>query len=183
VPSRAAFSRALPVLLRPGVRSEFKENAVGWAGAYLGVFAAIMAAAVVVGLDGMRRGDRPGDVTISVVMSRFQHPDELCPAAMVTVRNPGPVPVLVGLTVRRYWAPAWLGGNPLIVRVPRATIRGRLWPARQAVVGVLAAGDAGRWLVPVPHGGLTRRVVAVAGQTGGRLRVLARMIEPLQLAA
>ena len=156
---------------------------MGWAAAYLGVITVTMAAAVLVGLDGVRRGDRPGDVTISVVMSRFQHPDELCPAAVVTVRNPGPVPVLVGLTARRCWAPAWLVGNPLIVRVPRVTTRGRLRPARQAVVGVLAAGDAGRWLIPVPHGGLTRRVVAVAGQAGGRLRVLARLIEPFPLAA
>jgi hypothetical protein len=140
---------------------------------------AVMTAAILLGLEGLRRGDRPGDVTVSAVMSRFQHPDECCPAAVVTVRNPGSVPVLVGLTARRYWTPAWLGGNPLIVRVPRLTKRGRLRPARQAVVGVLAAGDAGRWLIPVPHGGLTRRVVAVAGQAGGRLRVLARMIEPI----
>lgn len=144
-----------------------------------GAFVVVMAGAIVMGLEGVRRGDRPGDVTISAVMSRFQHPDKRCPAAVVTVRNPGPVPVLVGLTARRSWAPSWLGAGPLIVRVPRLTNRGRLRPARQAVVGVIAAGDAGRWLVPVPRGGRARRVVAVAGQAGGRLRVLARLIEPV----
>jgi len=152
---------------------------VAWLAAYLGVPVVTMTAAVLIGLEGMRRGDRPGDVTISVVMSRFQHPEMRCPAAVVTMRNPGPVPVLVGLTARRSWVPSWLRPEPLIVRAPRLTNRRWLKPGRQAIVGVLAAGDAARWLVPVPRGGMTRRMVAVIGQAGGRLRVLARLIEPV----
>jgi hypothetical protein len=151
---------------------------VDWMAACLGVFAAGLVVAIAASMEGWRRGDRPGDVTVSAVMSRFQHPEMLCPAAVVTVRNPSSVPVLVGLTSRRSWAPSWLLPDPLIVRVPLLTTRGRVLPGRQAVVGVLAAGDAGRWLVPVPRGRIARRVVAVAGQAGGRLRVLARLIEP-----
>lgn len=152
---------------------------MAWMTAFLAVFISALAAVIVLGIEGVRRGDRPGDVTISAVMSRFQHPEMRCPAAVVTVRNPGPVPVLVGLTARRSWVPFWLHGDPLIVRVPFLTTRPRLLPARQSVVGVLAAGDAGRWLIPVPRGRIARQAVAVAGQAGGRLRVLARLIEPV----
>lgn len=156
---------------------------MAWLGTYLGVCAVAMAAAILAGLEGMRRGDRPSDVTISAVMSRFQHPELRCPAAVVTMRNPGKVPVLVGLTTRRSWVPYRFHPDPLIVRVPRLTTRrGRLKPGRQAVVGVLAAGEAGRWLIPVPRGRVTRRVVAVIGQAPGRLRVLARLIDPIPAA-
>jgi hypothetical protein len=69
---------------------------------------------------GLRAGDRPGDAAVAAVLVPGPRP-----AIIATVRNPGDVPVVAGLTVRRPLLPGWPGagwpGAGLTVRVPRRT--------------------------------------------------------------
>jgi hypothetical protein len=130
----------------------------------------LLAAALIVTMAGIRAGDRPGDVTVTARMGRVEHPEGCWRVVVATVRNPGPEPVLVGLSVRGTVLPSWLGSG-LTVAVPRRTTRRRLRPGRQAVLGVTGPGATGQWQVPVATRLPRCRLVAVAGQAG-RLRVL-----------
>ena len=138
---------------------------------------AVLAAGLVLAWAGLRTGDRPGDVAVTAVMSTAVQPDGCRPVAIAAVRNPGPVAVLVGLSVRASWLPAWLEAG-LTVSVPARTTRPGLRPGRHAVLGVVEPGAQARWPVPVPaprpgRGHRRRyRLTAVAGQAGGRLRVI-----------
>lgn len=120
---------------------------------------------------GLRAGDRPGDVVVTAALGTVSQPDGSAAVAVATVRNPAPGPVLVGLSVRPCHLPRWLGTG-LTVSVPRRTTRAALRPGRQAVVGVAAAMSVASWQVPVPATGRRWRLVAVAGQEHGRLRVI-----------
>jgi hypothetical protein len=119
---------------------------------------------------GVRAGDRPADAAVHVRLSESGQPDSARPVLIVTVRNPGTVPLLAGFSVARRQLPGWLDAG-MTVHVPRRTIRRRYRAARQEVVGVVPAGTGSSFAVPVPV--LARRylLTAVLGQGGGRLRV------------
>jgi hypothetical protein len=131
----------------------------------------VMAAAIALALAGFRAGDRPGDATVTAVLDDVPHPDGPQRVVVATVRNPGPVPVLVGLSVHRRRVPGWLGAG-MSVTVPRRTRRPRYRPGVQATVGVVGPGESACWSVPAPRSGRHCHLVAVIGQSGRRLRVV-----------
>jgi hypothetical protein len=119
---------------------------------------------------GLRTGDRPGDSAVAAELAPGPRP-----AIIATVRNPGDVPLMAGLTVRRRLLPGWLDGD-LTVRVPRRTARRRYLAGAQDTVGAVPArGQAGFRLTARGAGPGARRryrLTAVVGQAGGRLRVI-----------
>ncbi|HEY4464422.1 MAG TPA: hypothetical protein VGN41_17280 [Streptosporangiaceae bacterium] len=130
-----------------------------------------MAGVIALALAGFRDGDRPDDATVTAVLKSVPHPDGPQRIVIATVRNPGAVPVLAGLSARRSRVPGWLGAG-LSVTVPRRTRRRRYGPQAQATVGVVGPGDSAHWAVPVPGAGRRCDLIAVIGQSGGRLRVI-----------
>ena len=128
-------------------------------------------ALLMAGLKGLRDGDRPLDVTVRAAPSRARHPEGAPRSVLAWVHNPGPVPVLVGLSVRRTRMPGWLAPG-LNARVPLRTGHRRFGPQAQDTVGVVAPGEHEGWPVTAPAGGRRGRLVAVIGQAGGRLRVI-----------
>jgi hypothetical protein len=121
------------------------------------------------GLQGLRDGDRPLDVTVRA--GPAGHPEGAPRAVLAWVHNPGPVPVLVGLSVRRSHRPGWLS-PALNARVPWRTRHPKFGPQAQDTVGVVAPGESEGWPVAAPGRGQRGRLVAVVGQANGRLRVI-----------
>jgi hypothetical protein len=123
---------------------------------------------------GLRAGDRPGDAAVAAELTPGPRP-----AIIATVRNPGDVPLIAGLTVQRRLLPGRLDGG-LTVRVPRRTARRKYLAGAQDTVGVVPArGQAGFRLAVLITGrgggpAVRRRyrLTAVVGQAGGRLRVI-----------
>lgn len=89
--------------------------------------------------------------------------------------NNGPSPVLVGLSVRAElwtgWCRAWRSSK--ITSWPG---RRRYRIGRQGTIGVIPANGTARLPVQVPAGPGWCRVVAVAGEAGGHLRVISLRI-------
>jgi hypothetical protein len=119
---------------------------------------------------GLRAGDHPGDAAVAAVLVPGPRP-----VIAAAVRNPGDVPLLAGLTVRRQRLPGWLDAGHT-VRVPRRTARRKFLPGAQDTVGVVPAGGQAQFRVAASGGGLAARrryrLTAVVGQAGGRLRVI-----------
>ena len=116
---------------------------------------------------GLRAGDRPGDAAVAVTLDPGPRP-----VIIATVRNPGDVPLVAGLVVRRQRLPGWFWRWPdgAGAQADRpAEVPGRGAGHR----GVVPAGDrpSSGWR-PAPPGGRRYRLTAVIGQAGGRLRVI-----------
>jgi hypothetical protein len=126
---------------------------------------------------GLRAGDRPEDVTVTAAVAATAQPDGVLPVVVATARNPGASAVLVGLSVYRRRLPTWMTGG-VTVTVPRRTLRGRSRLDRQAVLGVVDAGQVAQWRVPVPAGARRCRLVAAIGQRDGRLRLISLPVPP-----
>ena len=124
---------------------------------------------------GLRAGDRLGDAKVSAVLGAVPgpagQPGGPKPVVIVTVRNPGDVSLLAGLSARRRLIPGWLDGG-LTVHVPRRTARRRFRAPAHDVTGIVPAGTDARFSVPVASVARRYRLTAVIGQSGGRLRVL-----------
>jgi hypothetical protein len=140
------------------------------------VAVAMLLTLLAAGLKGLRDGDRPSDATVRAAPARTGppgagHPDGAPRSVLAWVHNPGPVPVLVGLSVHRSRRPGWLS-PPLNARVPLRTGHPRFGPQAQQVVGVVAPGESEGWPVAAPGRGRRGRLVAVIGQANGRLRVI-----------
>jgi hypothetical protein len=131
---------------------------------------------------GIRAGDRPGDATVTAEAQDTGQPDEPRPVIIATVRNPGRVPLVAGFSARRRLVPGWLDAG-MTVSVPRRTGRRRFRPGSQAVVGVIEAGAAASFGVPVPARARRYRLTAVIGQASGRLRVFRVPVSPESAAA
>jgi hypothetical protein len=139
------------------------------------VFAALVVFAMFLEAAGSRAGDRRGDATVRAVLGDAGQPDEPRPVVIATIRNPGPVPVLAGLSVRRSFVPERLDPGTSVA-VPRRTAwrrgaRRRLSATAHATVGVVPAGETAELTVPVRRLGRRYRLTAIIGQDGGRLRV------------
>jgi hypothetical protein len=121
---------------------------------------------------GFRNGDRPGDALVTTVPLAGPVPSgRTAPAtAAVLVRNPTGTPVLVGLTARAAFLPAWLA-LPHDVSVPRWTLRGKFTPERYECVGVVLAAGATEFAVPALARARRTVLTVAVGQEGGRLRV------------
>ena len=124
---------------------------------------------------GFRNGDTPGDARVSALLAAGTGPARTGPAGtgpliVATVRNPSGTPVLAALQVRRALLPAWLAGQTGI-RVPRWTKGRKFRPGAYATIGVVAAGGAAEFPVPVPQRAHRYLLSVAVGQEGGRLRV------------
>jgi hypothetical protein len=124
---------------------------------------------------GLRAGDHPGDASVAAVLGPGPRP-----VIIATVRNPGDVPLMAGLTVRRQPLPGLLDPG-LTVRVPRRTARRKFLAGAQDTVGVVPAGGQAEFRLTAPallartgpaRIGRRYRLTAVVGQAGGRLRVI-----------
>ncbi|HEX4832138.1 MAG TPA: hypothetical protein VH478_13725 [Trebonia sp.] len=136
----------------------------------LGVGAATLAGLTWLAILGVRDGDRPLDVVVRAELHHAGQPDERRPVVVAEVRNPSAAPVLAGLVARRAVLPGWLAGR-MAVTTPRRTRRRGLRPSRYETVGVVAAGVAVRFTVPVARDGRAYWLTVAAGQSGGRLRL------------
>jgi hypothetical protein len=125
---------------------------------------------------GFRNGDRPGDALVTTAPEAGPAP------ATVLVRNPSGTPVLVGLTARAAFVPAWLT-MPHDVSVPRWTLRGKFDPERCDCVGVVPAGGAAEFAVPARARAYSAVLTIAIGQEGGRLRVHRLRLGPAGLPA
>jgi hypothetical protein len=134
--------------------------------------AGMLAALYYLAVLGFRNGDRPGDALVTTVPLADPVPlAGTAPAAVaVLVRNPTGTPVLVGLTARAAFLPAWLA-MPHDVSVPRWTLRGKFDPERYECVGVVPAGGATEFAVPALARARRTVLTVAVGQEGGRLRV------------
>jgi hypothetical protein len=119
---------------------------------------------------GLRAGDHAGDAAVGAVLGPGPRP-----VIIATVRNPGDVPLVAGLTVRRQPLPGLLDPG-LTVRVPRRTARRNFLAGEQDTVGVVPAGGQAEFRMAPPalltRTGRRYRLTAVVGQAGGRLRVI-----------
>jgi hypothetical protein len=119
---------------------------------------------------GLRAGDHAGDAAVGAVLGPGPRP-----VIIATVRNPGDVPLVAGLTVRRQPLPGLLDPG-LTVRVPRRTARRKFLAGAQDTVGVVPAGGQAEFRLAAPalpaRTGRRYRLTAVVGQAGGRLRVI-----------
>lgn len=127
---------------------------------------------------GLRAGDRPEDVAVAAAMAETVQPDGVLPVVVATARNPGDTPVLVGFSVHRRWLPTWMTGG-VTVTVPRRTLRRRTRCDRQAVLGVVDAGEVAQWRVPAPARARRCRLLAAIGQPDGRLRLVSLAVAPV----
>lgn len=119
------------------------------------------------GIAGLRNGDQPGDSRVSALVAAGAGGN---PLIFATVRNPSATPAVTALRVRRGFVPGALAGK-FSVRVPRWTKGRRFRPGAYETVGVVPAGGATEFPVPL-YRRAHRYVLTVAvGQQGGRLRV------------
>jgi hypothetical protein len=118
---------------------------------------------------GIRDGDRPGDVRVSVEPWTSGQPDERRPVLIALIRNPSAAPVMAGLTARRAWIPAWLA--PGGVTVPLRTARRGLLASSYDTVGIVPASGTARFAVPVERAARRYRLTAAVGQREWRLRL------------
>jgi hypothetical protein len=96
-------------------------------------------------------------------------------AVIVSIANPGTLPVLVGLTVRRQRCPGWLGLRHR-TRVARRTVARRYRADRHRIIGIVPANAASVLAVPFSANRGRQRVVAIIGQSDHRLRVISTTI-------
>jgi len=118
---------------------------------------------------GFRQGDRPLDARISAQLQDAGQPDERRPVIVAAVDNPSGAVVMVGLAARPSKIPALL--SPGGICVPALTSRRGLRADAYETVGVVPAHGGARFTVPVTATGRRYRLVAVIGQSGGRLRL------------
>ena len=119
---------------------------------------------------GLRAGDQPGEALLLDVA-----PLTAPRGALVTVRNPGKVPVIVAMSLRRAGPRLRLDG-PAYARTRSGSTASELLAGRQTAVGLLDAGETQTFVVPA-EAPIPRRaeLVAVIGQRD-RLRTLHRLV-------
>ena len=114
---------------------------------------------------GLRAGDQAGDATVSAAADAGQL------TVIAVVRNPGDVPLVAGFSARRRLLPVWFSAG-MTVRVPRRTTRRKFRAGAHETVGVVPAASRAEFRLPVDTPARRYLLIAVVGQTGGRLRVL-----------
>lgn len=149
----------------------------------LGVVVAVLLVGVLVLIPlGLREGEKPGDAVIVAIAPGRGRPGWSCAPATrsrvvkVTVRNPGALPLLVGMTLRRPRFRLHLEtGTYVRLRTRRATAD--LLPSRQATVGVVRPNEDASFEVAANRRlGRRAELVVVMGQPG-RLRTVHRAVE------
>jgi hypothetical protein len=113
-------------------------------------------------------GPRPGDAAVTAVSPIVDRPGDGQTVVSVAIANPGPAPVLVGLSLRRKLLP----GRRTRTRAVRRTARRCYHASRQTAVAAVPDRAISRLWVPVPGPRRRYRLVAVIGQPDGRLCVV-----------
>jgi hypothetical protein len=113
-------------------------------------------------------GPRPGDAAVTAVSPIVDRPGDGQTVVSVAIANPGPAPVLVGLSLR----PKLLPGRRTRTIAVRRTARRCYHASRQTVVAAVPDGEISRLWVSVPGARRRYRLVAVIGQPDGRLCVI-----------
>lgn len=113
---------------------------------------------------------RPFDPTMTILFTILVPHGQGESVVVTSIDNPGPRPVLAGLSIRRRRCPAWL--DPWLGTGARRTAGRRYCADRQAALGIVPVG--GISVLPVHFAAIRRRyrVVAVIGQPGRRPRVI-----------
>lgn len=113
----------------------------------------------------------PYDVSVTVLFA-YLATDGAGESSVITlIDNPGPSPVLAGLSVSRRLGPAWGGAGPR-ERFAERTARRRYRAGKQAIIGIVPADGMRVLPVHFPPAHRRYRVVAVIGQADRRLRVI-----------
>jgi len=136
----------------------------------LGLSGLLLAGVVLLVPLGLRTGDRSGDALLLDVQ-----PAPADRSALVTLTNPGRLPVLVGMSLRRPGLRLRFEG-PGYVRVRNGQTSSDLLAGRQSCIEVLEPGETATFAVPAEAG--TRRraeLVVVIGQAC-RLRTIHRLV-------
>jgi hypothetical protein len=134
------------------------------------VIAAMLVGVVMLIACGFRAGDKTEDAVLVNLESRM-HPR----GVEVTVENPGPAAVLVGLTLRRPGIRLGLEG-PAYARLRSKRTTRDLLPSHMATIGVVEAGQTERFVVPADFRlGRRSELVAAIGQQR-RLRTIHRSV-------
>ncbi|HVT69269.1 MAG TPA: hypothetical protein VHF26_16075 [Trebonia sp.] len=118
---------------------------------------------------GIRDGDRPDDVRVSVEAWTAGQPDEQRPVLIAEIRNPSAAPVLAGLTARRSRTPGLLAAST--VSVPLRTTRRGLRADDHDTVGIVPEFGTARFTVPVESAARRYRLTVAVGQRDRRLRL------------
>ncbi|HEX3963986.1 MAG TPA: hypothetical protein VHZ03_46300 [Trebonia sp.] len=139
--------------------------------ALIAILAAAIAAGAAVVMNAVDRRaacalPRPVDATAAVAFTLEDWPTPGEAAIAVIITNPGPVPVLAALSLRRAPLP---GGRPRTV-LARWTSRPRYRPGRQAAMAAVQEESMGGLCVPVSRHRRFRLVIVI-GQSDGRLLV------------
>ena len=130
------------------------------------LMAAMLVGVVMLIAFGFRAGDKTEDAVL-VNSDCRSHPRSV----EVTLENPGPAAVLVGLKLRRRGIRLGLEG-PAYARVRTKRTSRELLPSCMATIGVVEAGQTESFLVPADPGlGRRAELVAVIGQQR-RLRTI-----------
>lgn len=119
---------------------------------------------------GVREGDGLDDALLVAV-----EPHPVPRGVRATIANPGALPVIVGLSLRRPGLRLRLEGG-VYVRIASGGTTGELLPSHQTVMGALAPGQSATFVVPADPG-LRRsaELAAVVGQRT-RLRTIHRLV-------
>lgn len=112
--------------------------------------------------------ERPDDATVTAVFTIADRPSDGQTVVAVVIANPGRVPVLAGLSLRR----ALLPGRYTRATTGSRTTRRRYQAARHEVVAAVPDDAISRICVPVPGTRSRYRLVVVIGQSDGRLRII-----------
>ena len=119
---------------------------------------------------GFRAGDKSGDALLLGV-----EPCLRPRGTTVELTNPGPVPVLVGMSLRRPGLRLRLEGAAY-VRLRTRKTTSDLLPGQQAILGVLRPGETGPFVVPAPPRLEGRAELVVVFGQAERLRSIHRSV-------
>lgn len=123
-------------------------------------------AALILVANSRAASPRPSDATVTAVSVLRDYPDEGTAMIAVAISNPGPMPVVVGLSARgRGWP-----GRGTRTTTPHRSSRRRYRADQQTTIGVVAPGSVSR-LSALIATDRRCRIVVVVGQPDGRLRV------------
>jgi hypothetical protein len=109
------------------------------------------------------------DASVTAISAAVDWPIQGQATVSVAISNPGSIPVLAGVLIRRRLLP----GGRRRTSVARRTGGRRYRPSRHGAVGVVPEGEVATLSILVPDGRSWRRyrIVALIGQPDGRLSV------------
>lgn len=130
--------------------------------------AALSGAALLTAL-GFRLGDRRGDAAAEVHAVGSRQAEGCLPVAVVSVANPGTVPVIVSVTSRPLSRLAAATAQPVALRAPLRPRRPR--PVEGALLGAVDAASTRTWQVPAAAGPGGAALTVRLDQGRGRTRL------------